>query len=123
MYARDEWPRRGVACGRFGDALERRRETIERRGDQRRAPRRDALFDEELVEPVPVTVARARDVDVVDAVDLNVDESRHDRAIGCRRGRRQRITGDDAPPVEADAYRSDDAVGRDGSGGDNVLHV
>ena len=78
--------RRGAgAVHRRSDPGERGGISLGRRGDERRAPRRDAVVEQRCIELGPVGAVRGGDVDAVDAVHLEVDEPRdehHRRHIG-----------------------------------------
>ena len=98
-------------CGRGGHALQRRGEVVERRGDERRNPCGHALCDQVVVEALPIAAVRVRHVDVVDAVDLEVDEAGHERARG--HGTRRGDDVDDGVAVDLDHTRFEHTVGCD----------
>ena len=75
--AGDRRPRRR----RLGDPRQAGRVVVERRGHERRAPRRHALREQGAVQRVPVGPVRRRHVHRTDAVDLEVDEARCQRAV------------------------------------------
>ena len=86
----DAWARAPERAAARCDRRQSGRVGSQRGGDERRAPRRRALRGEQRVEALPVGAARVRDVDVVDAVDLESTKPAVRTRSGTGPGRRQR---------------------------------